>query len=85
MNLFFKFFIPFVIALAGGILTFLIGNEVGMGSAGASIFAGCWAGVATALSYEWGKNDGFKVANIVPELLGGVIGGVLGGIMLTIG
>lgn len=85
MTMFFNFLIPFLVAFAGGILTFLIGTDAGGACAGGSIFAGCWSGIATAIAFEFGADSGWKLKNVLPKLIGGVVGGVLGGIMLTIG
>lgn len=76
MDRFFNFLLPALVAGACSIVTFLIGQSIG-----AACFAGVWCGIAVALAFEFGKNDGYKAKYIFTELAGGIIGGAFGALM----
>lgn len=67
-----------LIAFVGGLLTALIGNEVGVTPIGSIIFAGIWSGSCTSLAYHIG-NEEWSVAKteIILEFVGAIFGAIL--------
>lgn len=82
-NYFWNFALVALVACVAGILTFLCGAPVA-----ASMVSGVYAGLATALSYQFGRmmaGAGFDGKMLLIQVITAVVFGLLGGWMLSIG
>lgn len=82
-NYFWNFALVALVACVAGILTFLCGAAVA-----AAMVSGVYAGLATALSYQFGRmmaGAGFDGKMLLISVIAGVLFGALGGWMLSVG
>lgn len=82
-NYFFNFALVALVACVAGILTFLCGGAVA-----ASMISGIYTGVATALSYQFGRlmaGAGYDGKMLLIQVIAGVLFGAFGGWMLSVG
>lgn len=82
-NYFWNFALVALVACVAGILTFLCG-----GTMAAAMVGGVYAGLATALSYQFGRmmaGAGYDGKMLLIQVIAAVVFGIFGGWMLTIG
>lgn len=82
-NYFFNFTLVALVACVAGILTFLCGAPMV-----AAMVSGVYAGLATALSYQFGRlmaGAGYDGKMLLIQVIAGVLFGAFGGWMLTVG
>ena len=80
---FWNFALVALVACVAGILTFLCG-----GTTVASVISGIYAGLATALSYQFGRmmaGAGFDGKMLLIQVIAAVLFGAFGGWMLSVG
>ena len=83
MKNFWNFALVALVACVAGIVTFLCGGAVA-----ASIVSGIYAGLATALSYQFGRmmaGAGYDGKMLLIQVIAAVVFGAFGGWMLTVG
>ena len=82
-NYFFNFALIALVACVAGILTFLCGASMA-----AAMVGGVYSGLATALSYQFGRmmaGAGFDGKMLLIQVIAAVVFGLFGGWMLTVG
>ena len=82
-NYFWNFALVALVACVAGILTFLCGGNIA-----SSIVGGIYSGVATALSYQFGRmiaGAGYDGKMLLIQVIAAVVFGAFGGWMLSIG
>lgn len=82
-NYFWNFALIALVACVAGILTFLCG-----GNTASSIVGGIYSGLATALSYQFGRmmaGAGYDGKMLLIQVIAAVVFGAFGGWMLSIG
>lgn len=82
-NYFFNFALVALVACIAGILTFLCGAPVA-----AAMVGGVYSGLATALSYQFGRlmaGAGYDGKMLLIQVIAAVVFGLFGGWVLTIG
>ena len=83
MKNFWNFALVALVACVAGILTFLCGGAVA-----AAMVSGVYAGLATALSYQFGRmmaGAGFDGKMLLIQVVTAALFGALGGWMLSVG
>ena len=82
-NYFFNFALVALVACVAGILTFLCGASMA-----AAMVGSVYSGLATALSYQFGRmmaGAGFDGKMLLIQVIAAVVFGLFGGWMLTVG
>ena len=82
-NFFWNFALVALVACVAGILTFLCGATMA-----AAMVGGVYSGLATALSYQFGRmmaGAGYDGKMLLIQVIAAVVFGLFGGWMLTIG
>lgn len=82
-NYFWNFALVALVACVAGILTFLCGASMA-----AAMVGGVYSGLATALSYQFGRmmaGAGYDGKMLLIQVIAAVVFGLFGGWMLTIG
>lgn len=81
-----NFLVTAVVTFFIAVLSFLVGNEVGVPSVPTAIAAGGFSGIAVALSYTFGQlmcGKEFDWKQTVVMLVSGIAFGMLGGVSMT--